>query len=219
MATFGEVIARVRKDLRATAGLRLDDDDIKDAINDAIWAYRSTRFFFNEGNADNGLGATIATVAGTESYAIPSTVLEIDQVQYLNANHQYRLTRWHWADYIRAISDVAAITGSPTHYAVQGRYFHLYPTPDQATTVTIYGLVQLDPYPLTASASENGWTNEALPLIRARADWDLSLNRLANPDMAANFATAETAARQALMDQTNAYIAVGHAHVDRWDCI
>lgn len=219
MATFGNLISRLKKDLRATGGLRVSDDDIKEAINDAILHYETTRFTFNEGNGDNGLGATITTVAGTPSYEIPVTVLELDEVQYLQDNDQYYLKLWHWRDYMRAISDTASIQGPPSYYAVHGGYLHFYPTPERVTTITLSGLVRLSPYPLTSVGSANGWTTGGLPLIRAHAAWDLSLNRMANPDLAANFALAEGSAFSSLIGKTQALLGTGCAYVPDWDYV
>jgi hypothetical protein len=207
----------VKKDLRATEGLRVSDDDVADAIRDAVAFYETERFSFNEGNGDNGAGVTIDTVAGADAYAVPVLALQIDEIQYLQGNADYYLTRWSWGDYRRAVSDRSAVQGPSTHYALHGGYLYFYPTPDSVTTITISGIVRLTPYPLTAASATNAWTEVALPLIRAHAAWDLSINRLQNPDMAANFAIAENIALGSLRSRTIALIATGQAQVDDWD--
>ena len=219
MATFGDLINRVKRSVRATAGLRVTDDEIKQAINDAVEHYAETRFTFNEGDADNGLGPTITTVAGTARYALPAAVIELDSVQYLHAGNQYHLRLWHWQDYMRAVSDTSAVQGSPLYYTIHGQSIHLYPSPDEATTVTLSGLIKLDPTPLAVLTATNGWTNRGAALIRARAAWDVALNILGNPDLAQTFAAAEQSALSSLTQAAQDLLGTGQAYVPDWECV
>jgi hypothetical protein len=205
--------------VRATAGLRVTDDEIKQAINDAIEHYADNRFAFNEGNGDNSLGPTITTVAGTARYPLPASIIELDSVQYLHASNQYYLRNWHWQDYMRAVSDTSAVQGSPLYYTIHGGSIHLYPSPDEATTVTLSGLIHLDPTPLVILSSTNAWTNRAAALIRARAAWDISLAILGNPDLASVFAAAEAPALASLTKQAQDLLSTGQAYVPDWECV
>jgi hypothetical protein len=217
LATFGALVNRVKKDLRATEGLRVSEDDIKDALNDAITFYETERFTFNEGDIHNGLGVTITTVAETGSYAVPAAALTIDSVHYLAAaNDNYPLNSWTWGQYVRATANTGT-SGGPSHYVHHGGYLHFYPTPSETTTVTLSGIVRLSPSPLSVAAHTNAWTNVALPLIRARACWDISLYRLANPDRAVDFEKAEFSALSTLKSRVMATAMVGRAVVDDWD--
>lgn len=58
-------------------------------------------------------------------------------------------------------------SGKPAYYSVVGNTIQLYPTPDDAYTLKIYGFKMLDD--LTAGDQSNAWTTDAFDLIRARA--------------------------------------------------
>ena len=217
MATFGNLKRRIKRDVRARDGLRLSEEDIDDAVNDAIQHYEHHRFFFNEGNAENGLGQTITTVAGTASYAFPSLVIDLDEVLYLDNGDLEPLTQISWHQYRDETRNPTTFTGVPDHYALHGGWIYFDPTPDEVTTVTLTGLMRLTPTPLSLPSHSNGWTTHGLALIKARACWDLSLNALANPDRAVDFKTAENDALTELIGATNLRTSTGSAYVPYWD--
>lgn len=217
MATLGNVMRRIKRDLRSKNGLRLDDDDIIEAINDAIRHYRMRRFHFNEATADNGLGQPVTTVAGTAAYDFPSTVLELDEVLYLYSGYNYPLIEWSWRDQVNAVGDTTSSRGPGRFYTVYGNDLHVFPPPDAATTITLTGLVELTPTPFATATQTNAWLDDALSLTKARASWDLALNTIANPDRAADFRQAEAEAISALTEETTRRIKTGCALVLDWD--
>lgn len=219
MATLGNVIKRIKRDLRASNGLRLSDSDVIDAVNDAIRHYRATRFHFNEANGDNGLGKTITTVVGQAAYAFPAGVLELDHVLYLQDSYNYPLEQWTYQEHLTAIGDTTTARGPIKQYAIHGNRIHAFPPPDRVTTITLTGLVELTPTPLSGLTTENAWLTTALSLIRARASWDLSINTMANPDRAQDFKGVEREALNSIRWETTTRITTGKALVEDWATI
>jgi len=207
MTTFAKLIENVKKDLRATDGARLSDEDIREAINDAIFDYETERFSFNEGDT------TFNTVPPTT----PVHMLEIDEIQYDQGPRRYRLNRIHYREWVTKSFNQNNSRGPAFEYTIHSQNIHFFPTPDNAEEVTVTGLQRLTPSPLTDPTTTNGWTDEGRRLIRARADWDLSLNRLRNPDAASVYKSAETDAAAMLRQKTTQYLATGHSYVPDWE--
>lgn len=166
MATFAEMQAELAKDL----GDSNLTDEIKQAINDSIEHYQRTRFPFNQGNV------TETTVIGTPDYAFPSGMLLPDHLQYLHASHNRILRLIDYEHFLVLNSDSTAI-GPPSFYAVFGETVFLYPIPDEVTTLTFSGVVQLLPSPLSADGDTNAWTTRGYEMIAARARALIKANR------------------------------------------
>lgn len=211
MTDFSKLIANVKKDLRATEGARLSDEDIREAINDAILEYEAERFHFNEGTRE------LDTVPGQQSYDLPAGVLEIDEIQYDHASRRYRLVQVHYREWTKLSYSATSVVGPAYRYAQFGEKLHLYPIPNQVDTLIISGVMRLDPSPLDDPNQTNGWTNEARRLVRARAAWDLSLSRLHNGDMAALYEAATVSALANLRHRTNQLVSTGQSYVEEWD--
>ena len=211
MTTFARLIANVKRDLRATEGSRLSDEDVRDAINDAITEYEHERFKFNEGSTSLNL------VAAQQSYDLPAGLLEVDEIQYDHASRKYRLDRINFRDFTKLSFSSVATVGPSYVYAIHSEQLHFYPIPHSPDTLQIFGIYRVDPSPLDDPLTSNGWTTAAHRLIRARACWDLSLMRLHNPDLASNYEAAVSSSLSHLRDSTRQLIATGQSHVDDWD--
>lgn len=96
---------------------------------------------------------SLTTANGTRSYTIPSTMGKILYV--LVGTNQLRQTTEDAVnnDAMRGIidEDWRNTTGTPTHYFYSGNTLYLYPTPEDAETITIVGELLLTQ--LTDSAS------------------------------------------------------------------
>jgi len=205
MATFKDLRDQISADLAANAG-NLLDTEINEAINAAIEDYENKRFVFNEGR-----DTSISTVVGQSEYDLPSTVLTVDQVQYLFAGHLYRLQRQTYEWYVEALVNQTAQVGPSNHYTIYERKLFLYPLPDLVTTVTLSGVIRQPNVPLTNDSDSNAWTNEARQLIRARAKMDLFINRLYEPTLAqAQDAIAKDYETKLVADR-DALRLIGHA--------
>ena len=73
-------------------------------------------------------------------------------------------------------------TGEPTQFCYHEDKFFLYTIPSQIYLLTIWYVKSLTT--LSADSDNNGWTNFAEPLIRARAKWDLFNNLMRMPKLA-----------------------------------
>lgn len=181
MATFLELQATIEADLSASENNDLTAL-VKGAINDAISFYEQQRLDFNENRT---VAATVAEQAEYDQATYWPNVLVIDQIQYLQSGHQYRLTRQSYEWYLDVLVNQSAQVGPATNYAVYDKTIFLYPQPDEVTDLTISGLHRLTPSPLENDSDTNDWlTGTALQMIRARAKADLYANRLNNPQQA-----------------------------------
>ncbi len=187
MATFGNLIDTIKRDLGADVNSLLDDE-IKDAINFAIQDHESERFTFNEGESQF---STVALQGDYDLTTLAPEALTFDNVQYLFADHLYRLEQQSYEWYVEALVNQTAQTGPSNYYAIFDRKMYLYPQPDSVTTVTISGVKRLLPSPLVNDSDTNAWMNQGRQLIRAKAKADLFGNRLYNMKLAATMLQAE----------------------------
>lgn len=178
MATFRNLIDEIASDLGASVSNPLDDQ-IKEAINRAIEDYEEERFTFNE-----GIDTTLNTVVNQPSYTLPTDVLHIDQVVYVFSTYDYRLQWQTYEWYIEILGNQTSQVGPSQYYTIYGGLIYLYPTPNEITNVPISGILREANVPLVDDGDENGWTNQAKQMIKARAKMDLFANRLYKADAA-----------------------------------
>lgn len=179
--TLAELKARIASELH-----RNDlTTAIADALADAVRLYQSQRFRFNEARA------TFSTVDGTEFYStsvIPSDIAQIDSLTVTVNGRQVRLDEWSH----RKMEDIRTTTNTesqPWAWAWYADQIRLYPIPDQAYTITISYLQQID---LPASdASSNAWTTDAGALIRHTAKRMICAEYTQDMDGAAAAAASE----------------------------
>jgi hypothetical protein len=152
-------------DLKTRIRLETNKDDIASggeaeaaldrAISRAIEYYQDERFWFNVGSE------TAVTVASTATVARPA-VRVADKVTISNSGSVSSLTKGALGDFIENSS-----TGVPSSYAEYGDSLYLYPIPNGAYTLTLYGV--RDIAAPTLDAESTVWTNEAYDLIAAHA--------------------------------------------------
>ena len=81
--------------------------------------------------------ATADTVDGTAYISSPADTLIVREIY--DTDNNLRLNWMPWSEYIgRTDRTTAANEGKPTKWHRQGGYIFLYPTPDDAYTMTIY---------------------------------------------------------------------------------
>jgi hypothetical protein len=158
MATLDEMKTRIR--------LETNKDDIGSggeaeaalttAITQAIEYYADEPFWFNHYGATTTASAT--TSNGVDYVAVPATLRWVEQV----ALDQESLIKV-------SIGEIEERTdgGRPTHWAATGDIIALWPVPDGAYALTLYGVANVA-IPGSGGAS-NIWTTEAYDLITARA--------------------------------------------------
>jgi hypothetical protein len=185
MATLLQLRNEIKQEIGDSAN-NLLTDEINTAINAAIEFWERKRFDFNEG-ADT----SITTVNGTPDYAIPSAVYSVDEIQLDINSHDCHLLRENYRWWIKRQKDNQSQVGQPNHFAIYRRRIWLYPTPNDAYDMTIHGIVELTPNPLSLDADTNAWITEGKQLIKMHAKADLCLNLLQDPTAAQGFAAAQ----------------------------
>lgn len=192
MATLGEIKARVAREL--------DRDDlttvIADAINRAIEFYADQRFKWTEDTA------TVTTTADVETVALPDGLRYEDHygVFIEVGGFKYPLYKIPRVDmqYWQSTQD---LVGQPVEYAIESGELRLFPTPNQAYTITILGVYNVAA-PASDSAS-NAWTTQGEDLIVARARYTIARDVTYDPDMVASAQAAMTEALRRLKGEAS----------------
>lgn len=166
-------------DLRNSIATDLTRSDLdaqtKSAIQDAIKAYETERFWFNQTRK-----LTFSTVAGQFNYGaaalaqIPN-VIEYDEVFLYDPGApttKAALVKQEVDNFEWLIGSTAA--GRPTDYCYSEGELLLWPTPNAIFTVRPIMHYRLSA--LVGDGDSNAWTNEAENLIRAHAKMILCAN-------------------------------------------
>ncbi|MCA8902096.1 MAG: hypothetical protein KDA53_12685 [Hyphomonas sp.] len=134
------------------------DDEIAAAITVSIEFYADRPFWFLE---EDG---TVDTVADQAYVNVPDGLRVHDEegVEILVNGSTYELGVMTWREY-RRHQRVASSSGQPYGYTYRNGQFFLHPTPDDAYTVTVFGIYDADA--LTADSSVNVWTDAGRDLI------------------------------------------------------
>lgn len=181
---------------------------IATAISDAISAYQTERFFFNESRST----CVFNTVASQEFYtsvdhaSIPD-LLAVDYVA-LTVSNTVSLLDEECPEVLEDVANTGTVTGQPSSYAYYNRTLRLYPVPTSAWSLRIAAQFKIDA-PTTDSTPGNAWMVEAERLIRSRAKYELALHWLKDPDMATTMAASVTEALDQLKGRTNKQVGLG----------
>lgn len=171
MATLATMKARIATELR-----RSDlTADIAVAIQAAVDHYEAWRWWFLEfsNNTD------VTTVANQSSYDettdnLPQAI-EIDLIKVTISNNEYPLVMRDHSYIQDRIWSTTSGTGVPEDWAYYDEKLWLYPVPNDAYQLHIYGLQAIG---LPAEAEENAWTKDAYDLIKQRAKAIVKIDRL-----------------------------------------
>jgi hypothetical protein len=166
-----------RADMGAAAAL---EQALADAIDRAINRYAGERFWFNYTSASANTSNADATLN------IPAALRTVDEVSY-----DGKLLRKRRLDELQQLDD----SGRPRCWAEADGAIHLWPIPDAAYSLTMYGLAELG---TPASASSNAWTTDALDLVDAAARKYLYMGYLRDTEGALLAAEQEKEALQNL---------------------
>lgn len=180
MATLTALYTRLILDLNRDdmgSGGELEQAKI-DAVADAINHFKAEQFWFNRASGSG------ATTASDGTLTIPSGV----HVPHVVAYSGNELTRVPLAQ-IEHKDD----TGIPTQWAENEEQIQLWPIPDAAYTIYVYGTADIDA-PASGAAS-NIWTTEAYDLILSEAKVILCRGPLRDPE---GLAMAKDARAEAL---------------------
>jgi hypothetical protein len=143
------------------------------AITDAIYAYQSRRFFFNE------LRDVLFTTAdGQEWYDFSDSeyipdLMAIDSIRVAIDDSFWELCR-KTPDELES-TEVSPAEGQPTSYTYYNQQIRLYPIPSDTWDVTVSAQIKLAA-PVSDDETYNAWMTDAERLIRARAKLNLTRN-------------------------------------------
>ena len=204
MATLADMKSRIadelaRNDLAAP---------IASAIADAIGAYQTERFFFNESRDL----CTFNTVVGQQFYgasdhALIPDILAIDYVAITVGSIVSLMSAARPAA-LEDLGNAGTQRGEPYAYAWYDRKLRLYPPPGQVYPVRIAGHFRLGA-PASDLEAGNVWMVEAERLIRSRAKYELAIHWLKDGELATTMAASVTEALDQLKARTNRQTATG----------
>lgn len=176
MTTLGTMEDRIADEL-----LRDDlSSNIRDAIKSAIEHYADERFWFNEGNNDPGVN----TITSSTTYTLSAEWLEFDSFTVEVASNEYPLIPRTVEWYREVNTNPSTVVGIPTDYAFHANTYWLYPTPNGAYPVRIYGLKRITELDsaglptLTDTSVTNAWFTFGEDLIRNRAKAFVQANKI-----------------------------------------
>lgn len=185
MSTFGTMIDRIQNEI-----LRTDiNSNVQDAIKSAIRAYEGVRFVFNEG--DNAADSWTTGASNTATYTLSNEWIDVDLITITVSSNEYPLIKRTFDWYKEVNTNPATVVGVPTDFAYHNDRIWLYPSPNQAYVLKVYGhrkVTALDSngeLTLTNTLVSNEWFREAEGVIRNRAKYYLYADVLENPERAA----------------------------------
>lgn len=204
MATYGDMQSRIANELLGRSDLVTE---IQNAIQDAIKDYERQRFWFNELNGVD----LFNTVAGQEFYtsidsAYIASIAELDVVRILVYQNRYPLNRRDW-QFMERVSISTTSRGLPVDFAYYAESIRLYPIPDRAYPISLFGTQRLAT--LADDGDSNAWTNEAERLIRNAAKRIIQTEVLYDPENAALAERAEAQALASLNAETQRRLGTG----------
>lgn len=124
---LADVIAEVKTQFGDTSGTELTDAMIARWTNQAQIEIVSQNPFLKA-------TATQNTVAGTQTFILPSDVLQVETLQFDGVI----LENMSFEQYNTKYRGAQLSTGTPTTWSVWGNSVYLYPVPDNVKTVTIF---------------------------------------------------------------------------------
>lgn len=162
-ALYTRIILDTNRDDMGSGG-ELEQAKI-DAVADAIQHFKAEQFWFNRASGSGNTTADDATLAVPTGVHVPNVV----------SYNGGALVRVPLADI-----ECRTETGVPSKWAENEEQIQLWPIPDAAYAISVYGTADIDA-PATGNDS-NIWTTEAYDLILAEAKVILCRGPLRDPE-------------------------------------
>lgn len=181
MTTLAIMSARIASELRRSNV----SAQILAAINSAIEALESDRFYFNESR-----DITFNTVIDQEFYASADSaliprIIKFDYVKVLLNESLFTLNPIT-PERIEYLSNNATAEGQPLGYCYYGEKIRLYPIPPAVYPIRIGAVIKM-PAPATDGEADNPWMTKAERAVRSRAKYELYEHVLLDKEMADKF--------------------------------
>lgn len=161
MPTISDLVTLIRDEVAGAAFT----SEIEAAVNRAVTHYSAEPWWFLE------YESTATTTGGTATITLPSDYEIIKAMTVTVGGYREPMCAESYDWYLDRLASTSA-SGEPRHYAIFGETCYLWPTPDQAYTITFSYVRKLS----SALTADNEWSDTAADLIRYRAKWDLYLN-------------------------------------------
>ncbi len=200
MGTLGQLKSAIATEL--AEGWSSSDSRIADAISQAVADYQDEAFYFNE-----GLDASIATVASQQSYSLPADFLKPDLVQITVGGRKYTIVPLPYEELQERDAASLSVSSYPDRYAIYEQKLYLYPRPNGAYAITLHRR-----YALAVPGndnSSNAWTADAEELVRQAAKSRICANHLERDEDAAKYAQLAEMQRERLLRKTRRFVASG----------
>ena len=137
------------------------------AILSAVKHYSKERWYFTETNT------TFSTVAGTQTYALPTDFKAMERVRLTYPTNSFQDLTYRPFEYLGQITSISTLTGPPQDYSIYAQQIWVYPIPDTVYTITEYYEQELASL---SSSGDNAWMVDGEELIRSRAKADVYEN-------------------------------------------
>lgn len=205
MSTLGTLKNDVRSDLGNSA---FSGDYIGQAAANAIRFYQPRRFYFNESREKTFLTVADQTWYSESDDADIGLIKQVDAMVIETASYDRRLGILD-VSALEVYTDAGSSTAEPDYWAYYNRQIGLYPTPDDAYTIRILGLIGVAG-PASDGESDNPWMVEAYDLIRARVLVDIFMYRQRDLEMAQAARLREKDELSRIERETERRLGTGH---------
>lgn len=170
--TLGTLKTLIASDLERTltdtshaSTSRTWDNEISVAILDAVKLYKSKHWWFLQ---EPTATAQTSTCSTTTSYVSePTGLIQLDSLRVTANSQRYEVKPVSFSEMESLHDGATTDTGQPYMYTRYGARVRLYPSPDQAYTLTWSGLY--DQASLTSDAISNDWMTHGRLVIKAMA--------------------------------------------------
>lgn len=170
-ANLGDMKNRIASDLERTLTdtthvtlARTWDDEIEDAILDSIQLYRSRPFWFLQ--EPNTVSLTSLTTTDNSYVSDYAGLIRLDSLRITISGQRLPLRQISFEE-MEARYDGFSSSNQPYEYCRYGGRVRIYPTPNDAYTLTWSGI--FEDSTLTGNEISNGWMTHGQLLIRASA--------------------------------------------------
>lgn len=198
--TYSDLQTRIRTELKRDGHTA----EIKDAIASAVEFYQPERFHFNEEEA------TAAISTGSTSIALPTGLIEMDELQLQDGDNRYGeengFNRFSWQEL-----DIEELqtNSQPTAWTIYRDQIEFRPPSNKEYTLKASYHKRIELSASSTSTLSNAWTTVAEGMIRAKAKEEIFRHILRNEIMAARMERETQRQYDRLKDQADSKISTG----------
>jgi hypothetical protein len=202
MTTLALLKSTIARDL----GTSSRTTEIASAIGRAIKKHQKEHFWFNESRS-----ATFTTIVDQVYYSVTDNadiglIRKLEGLVIETASHDYPLSVVPHLE-LELYTDANSSSGEPSNYCYYDQKIGVYPKPDDAYTIRMFGVFALAE-PANDAEADNAWMVEGFNLIRATAEVDLFYG-MRNPRAAGDSEAMESRELKSLRTETRVRLQTG----------